>query len=62
MDQLIDAVTQGERRTDDECAEGRDQRPVVGFPSVPQRMLIVGRAAAATLSNEEGQVVGVIGE
>ena len=36
MDQLIDALAQGERRSDDEHAEGRDQRPEVGFPPVPR--------------------------
>ena len=61
MDQLINAVAQGERRAGGQHAEGSDQRPEVGFPPVPQGMLVVGRAAAATLSHEEEQVVGVIG-
>jgi len=62
VDQLLDAVTQGERRTGDERAEGRDQRPEMGFPPVPQGIPIVGRSVAATLSYEQGQVVGAIGE
>jgi hypothetical protein len=62
MDQLVDAFSQGERRSGDEHAEGRDQRPEVGFPPVSEGMLVVGRAAAATLSNEEEHVVGGIGE
>jgi hypothetical protein len=41
VDQLLNAVTQGERRTGDKHAEGRDQRPEMDFPPVPQRMLIV---------------------
>jgi hypothetical protein len=49
---LIDALTQGERRAGDKYAYGRDQRPEVGFPPIPQGMLIVGWTAAATLSNE----------
>ena len=62
MDQLIDALTQGERRTGDKRAEGRDQRPEEGLPPIPQGMLIVGRAAAAALSHKKGQVVGGIGK
>ena len=62
VDQRIDAVTPGERRAGDDHAEGGDQRPEAGFPPVPQGMLVVGRAAAATLSHEQGQVVGVISE
>ena len=58
VDQFVDAVPQGERRAGDERAESRDQRPEVGFPPVPQRMLIIGRTAAAPLGNEQGQVVG----
>jgi hypothetical protein len=62
VDQLIDAVAQGERRTGNERAQGRDQRPEVGFPPVPEGMLLVGRAAAATLGYEQRQVAGAIGE
>jgi hypothetical protein len=62
VDQLVDALAQGERGRDDEHAEGRDQRPEVGFPSVPQRMLSVSRAAAATLSHVQGQVVPAVGQ
>ena len=57
-----ESLAQGERRPGDEHSEGRDQRPEVGFPPVPQGMVIVGRAAAAMLSNEERQVVAGIGE
>jgi hypothetical protein len=38
------------------------QVPEVGFPPVSQRMLIVRRAGAATLSHEQGHVVRGIGE
>src|SRR6202167_742366 len=62
MDQLADALAQRERRSGDEHAEGRDQPPEVGFSPVPEGMLVVGRAAAATLSNQEEHVVGGIGE
>jgi hypothetical protein len=62
VDQLVDALAQGERRGGDEHAQGRDQRPEVGFPPVPQGMLVVGRAAAATLGNKQEHVVGGIGE
>ena len=62
MEQLIDALAQGERRSGDEHAEGRDQRPEVGLPPVSQRMLSVGRAAAAALRYEQGQVVAAVGE
>jgi len=62
MDQLLDAVPQRERRPGDEHAERRDQCPEVGLPPVPQGMLIVSRAAAAPLGNEQGQVVAGIGE
>jgi hypothetical protein len=48
MDQLVDAFSQGERRNGDEHAEGRDQRPEVGFPPVSEGVLVVGRAAAAS--------------
>jgi hypothetical protein len=41
---------------------GRDQRPEVGFLPVPQGMLIVATSGTATLSDEEEQVVGSIGE
>jgi len=62
VDQLIDALTQGECRTGDEHAEGGDQRPEVGFPPVPQGMPVVSAAGTATLSDKEEQVVGGIGE
>jgi hypothetical protein len=62
VDQLVDALAQGERGRDDEHAEGRDQRPEIGVPPVPQGMLLVGMAAATTLRDEQGQVVPAIGE
>jgi hypothetical protein len=62
VDQLVDALAQGERRAGDEHAEGRDQRPEVGFPPVSQGMPVVRRAGTATLSDEEEEVVGGIGE
>jgi hypothetical protein len=62
VDQLGDALAQGERGAGDEHAEGRDQRPEVGFPPVPQGMPVVRAAGAATLGDEQEQVVGGIGE
>jgi hypothetical protein len=62
VDQLLDTRTQGERRPGDEHAQGRDQRPEVGFPPVAQGMPLVRAADATTLSDEQEQVVGGIGE
>ena len=62
MDQFDNAVAQRERRVGDEHAEGRDQGPEVGFPPVPQGMANVRVAAAATLGDEQEQVVGGIRE
>jgi hypothetical protein len=36
LDQLLDALAQGERGTGDEHSDGRDQRPEIGFPPVPR--------------------------
>ena len=38
------------------------QRPEVGFPPVPKGTLVVGTTAAATLGQEEEQIVGGIGK
>jgi hypothetical protein len=62
VDQLSDALTQGERRAGHEHAEGRDQRPEVGFPPVPQGMAAVRVPGAATLGDEQEKVVGGIRE
>jgi hypothetical protein len=62
VDQFGDALAQGERRAGDEHAEGRDQGPEVGFPPVPEGMAAVRVAAAATLGDEQEQVVGGIRE
>ena len=55
MDQLIDALAQREEGAGDEHADDRDQRPEVGFPSIPERMLIVGRTAAPALSHNRNR-------
>jgi hypothetical protein len=62
VEKFGDAIAQRERRAGDEHAEGRDQGPEVGFPPVPQGMAVVRTAGAATLGDEEEQVVGGIGE
>jgi hypothetical protein len=62
VDQFDNAIAQRKRRAGDEHTEGRDQRPEVGFPPVPQGMAAVRVTGAATLRDEEEQVVGGIRE
>jgi hypothetical protein len=62
VDQLLDALPQGEHRTGDQHEECRQQRPKVDLPPVSQGMLIVAITGTAVLSDDEDDPGGDIGE
>jgi len=62
MEQLVDAVAQGERRPGEERTARRDQCPEVRLSPMSQGVPLGGRPGAASLSDEHEEVVGGIGE
>jgi hypothetical protein len=62
VDQLSNPLAQRERGTGDKHAQGRDQRPEVDLPSVPQGVYVIVWVAAAALSDVEDKVFGAVGE